>query len=160
MPEFQDSAFEVLVGRGSRKSSRLVSEEFLDNYVPQGAIHPHTMRELLQSVRVTEELQCDEWIEEPTPLVTRFEYANVFHTVTDWYSAYVSSRVNGLPNRPRVVFVDGHCQAPLEETWEALFSGLRYAKNFSGSVCFRHAILLPLGYQTALFKGLSEEINC
>lgn len=41
-----------------------------------------------------------------------------------------------------------------------MFSGLRYAKNFSGSVCFRHAILSPLGYETAMFKGLSEDIDC
>ena len=50
-----------------------------------------------------------QWIEEPALLVTRFEYANLFHTVTDWYSAYVSSRVTGLPNRPHLIFVDGHC---------------------------------------------------
>lgn len=50
-----------------------------------------------------------QWVEEPTLLVTRFEYANVFHTVTDWYSAYVASRVTGLPHRPNLVFVDGHC---------------------------------------------------
>jgi hypothetical protein len=50
-----------------------------------------------------------QWVEEPTLLVTRFEYANLFHTITDWYSAYVSSRVTGLPNRPKLVFVDGHC---------------------------------------------------
>lgn len=48
-------------------------------------------------------------VEEPTLLVTRFEYANLFHTITDWYSAYVASRVTGLPYRPHVVFVDGHC---------------------------------------------------
>ena len=41
-----------------------------------------------------------------------------------------------------------------------MFSSLRYAKNFSGSVCFRHAILSPLGYETALFKGLTEDVNC
>ncbi|KAI9074699.1 hypothetical protein K1719_043353 [Acacia pycnantha] len=134
------------------------------------------------------------WIEEPTLLVTRFEYANLFHTVTDWYSAYVSSRVTSLPNRPHLVFVDGHCSisrksrtvfvaslmqpsftgifsdgrgfcsvyiyklTPLEETWKALFSSLRYAKSYTGPVCFRHAILSPLGYETALFKGLTEDI--
>lgn len=48
----------------------------------------------------------------------------------------------------------------MEETWTALFSSLTYAKNFTGPVCFRHAILAPLGYETALFKGLSENINC
>lgn len=51
-------------------------------------------------------------------------------------------------------------QTPLEETWKALFSSLRYAKNFSGTVCFRHAVLSPLGYETAMFKGLTEEIDC
>lgn len=51
-----------------------------------------------------------QWVDEPTLLVTRFEYANLFHTVTDWYSAYVSSRVTNLPNLPNVVFVDGHCK--------------------------------------------------
>ncbi|KAJ8755037.1 hypothetical protein K2173_015549 [Erythroxylum novogranatense] len=51
-------------------------------------------------------------------------------------------------------------QTVLEETWKALFSSVRYAKNFSGPVCFRHAVFVPLGYETPLFKGLSEEIDC
>ncbi|THG11769.1 hypothetical protein TEA_026065 [Camellia sinensis var. sinensis] len=127
-----------------------------------GADSQHTMRGLVDSVKLVgaSGFQCSEWVEEPTLLVIRFEYANLFHTVTDWYSAYVASRVTGLPNRPNVVFVDGHCVAPLEDTWRALFSSVRYAKNFSSPVCFRHAILSPLGYETALFKGLSENINC
>ncbi|XP_048548819.1 beta-1,2-xylosyltransferase RCN11 [Triticum urartu] len=120
------------------------------------------MRALLDSARVVPpgELHCSQWIEEPTLLVTRFEYANLFHTITDWYSAYVSSRVTNLPDRPNVVFVDGHCKAPLEQTWESLFSNVTYAKSFSGPVCFRHAVLSPLGYETALFKGLSESFSC
>ena len=51
-------------------------------------------------------------------------------------------------------------QTQLEETWTALFSSIRYAKNFSGSVCFSHAVLSPLGYETPLYKGLTEDINC
>lgn len=163
LPRFQNGAFEVDGGLGFEgPPRRLVNDEFLDRYVPRGGILRHTMRDLMGSVRVVaaDEFECQEWIEEPTLLVTRFEYANVFHTVTDWYSAYVSSRVTGVPNRPNVVFLDGHCMSPLEETWRAMFSGLRYAKNYSGPVCFRHAILSPLGYETALFKGLNDEINC
>lgn len=48
----------------------------------------------------------------------------------------------------------------MEETWEALFSSISYTKHFKGSVCFRHVVLAPLGYETPLFKGLSEDINC
>ncbi|MFQ6663275.1 hypothetical protein Gotur_030858 [Gossypium turneri] len=164
MPEFEDGAFEVEAeGRGSRsKTKKLVGEEFLNEFLPVGNVMKHTMRELVRSIVVVGETDftCQEWVEEPTLLITRFEYANLFHTVTDWYSAYVSSRVTGLPNRPHLVFVDGHCETQLEETWKALFSSLRYAKNFSGPVCFRHAVLSPLGYETALFKGLSEDIDC
>ncbi|GMY31087.1 beta-(1,2)-xylosyltransferase [Fagus crenata] len=163
LPRFQNGAFEVDGGPGFRGSPRrLVADELLDRYVPLGGIGTHTMRDLFGSARIvgSDHFECQRWVEEPTLLVTRFEYANLFHTVTDWYSAYVSSRVTGLPNRPNVIFVDGHCTGPMEETWKALFSSLRYAKNFSGPVCFRHAIFSPLGYETALFKGLSEEINC
>ncbi|KAL5700210.1 glycoprotein 2-beta-D-xylosyltransferase [Ranunculus cassubicifolius] len=161
LPIFDFGAFQIQHHNGNRKN-KLVNDQFLDQFVPNGRIHMHTMRSLIDSVQLvaSDQFNCSQWVEEPTLLVTRFEYANLFHTVTDWYSAYVSSRVTGLPNRPHLVFVDGHCKTPLEETWEALFSSVRYAKNFSGSVCFRHAILSPLGYETALFQGLSEAINC
>ncbi|XP_073303983.1 beta-1,2-xylosyltransferase-like [Primulina huaijiensis] len=162
LPYFEDGAFQIEVSDRSRIGEKLVDEEFLDKYLPEGAIRRHSMRGLIDSIRLVDatEFTCSEWIEEPTLLVIRFEYANLFHTFTDWYSAYVASRVTGLPNRPRLVFVDGHCETRLEETWTALFSSLAFAKNLSGSTCFRHAILAPLGYETSLFKGLSENINC
>ncbi|KAL6999173.1 glycoprotein 2-beta-D-xylosyltransferase [Sarracenia purpurea var. burkii] len=162
LPLFDAGAFDIEVVDRSTHGRKLVEVDFLNQYLQKGAISRHTMRALVNSIELVgaKDFHCSEWIEEPTLLVTRFEYANLFHTVTDWYSAYVASRVTGLPNRPNLVFLDGHCVAPLEETWMALFSSLRYAKNFSDSVCFRHAILSPLGYETALFKGLSEDVNC
>lgn len=161
LPEFEPGAFE-LDGGGRGTDRKLVSDDFLNDFVPRESISRHTMRGLIDSIRVVEEseFECKEWVEEPVLLVTRFEYANLFHTFTDWYSAYVASRAVGLPNRPHVIFVDGHCKTPLEDTWKALFSSIRYAKNFSGPICFLHAILSPLGYETALFKGLTEHIPC
>ncbi|KAK9209817.1 hypothetical protein WN944_002185 [Citrus x changshan-huyou] len=227
LPTFENGAFQVegdvksgFKGRRrKREGEKLMSDEFIDKYVPQADILKHTMRELLGSLRIVDAKEfddCDQWVEEPTLLVTRYEYANLFHTMTDWYNAYISSRVTGLPNRPHVVFVDGHCtailaadcvasqlvlnisfvnseqcfilllilepldldlsfsiltlcpeylffeiiQTQLEETWDALFSSFRYAKNFSGPVCFRHAIFSPLGYENVLFKGLRGDVDC
>ncbi|XP_061946981.1 beta-1,2-xylosyltransferase [Populus nigra] len=162
LPDFENGAFEIL--GSTARSKWLVDEGFLDAFVPDGNVMRHTMRGLIRSIRAVDnnskEFHCDLWIEEPTLLVTRFEYANLFHTITDWYSAYVASRVTDLPYRPHLIFVDGHSRTPLEGTWKALFSSVRYAKDFSGSVCLRHAVLVPLGYETALFKGLTEKINC
>lgn len=162
LPKYEAGAFEIEGVVSEYENAKVVDEDFLNAYMPLGRIQVHTMRNLVDSIRVVGvgSLECGQWIEEPTLLVTRFEYANMFHTVTDWYSAYVSSRVTNLPRRPHLVFVDGHCKCQLEETWEAMFSSVRYAKHFSNSVCFRHAILSPLGYETALFKGLSEPISC
>ncbi|KAK9734899.1 hypothetical protein RND81_04G170400 [Saponaria officinalis] len=164
LPVFEPGAFRLLRRNGGddKYPKRAVSEAFLDKNVPQGQVSQHTMRELFLNMELVGDHQfnCNEWIEEPTLLVTRFEYANVFHTYTDWYSSYVSSRVTGLPARPSVVFLDGHARTQLEETWEALFSSIRFAKNFTGPVCFRHAVFVPLGYETAWFKGLSEHIDC
>ncbi|KAL5700209.1 glycoprotein 2-beta-D-xylosyltransferase [Ranunculus cassubicifolius] len=111
LPIFDFGAFQIQHHNGNRKN-KLVNDQFLDQFVPNGRIHMHTMRSLIDSVQLvaSDQFNCS--------------------------------------------------QTPLEETWEALFSSVRYAKNFSGSVCFRHAILSPLGYETALFQGLSEAINC
>ncbi|GMH14433.1 hypothetical protein Nepgr_016274 [Nepenthes gracilis] len=164
LPIFEAGAFQIVAGERleREKKKKLATAEFLDAYVPQGEILRHTMRELIDSVELVgdSDFKCSEWVEEPTLLLTRFEYANVFHTYTDWYSAYVSSRVTGLPRLPHVVFVDGHATTRLEEMWDALFSSHRFAKNFISPVCFRHAIFTPLGYETALFKGLTETIDC
>ncbi|KAK4750611.1 hypothetical protein SAY87_004093 [Trapa incisa] len=170
LPDFDDGAFEIdggggrsgELGLGFKRGRKLVDAEFLNNYVPEGGISRHSMRDLIGSIRVvgSKEFVCDQWIKEPVLLVTRFEYANLFHTITDWYSGYVSSRVTGLPFRPHVIFIDGHCKSSMEETWNALFSGFSYAKSFNGSICFRHAVLSPLGYETAMFKGLTEHIDC
>jgi prepilin-type processing-associated H-X9-DG protein len=76
-----------------------------------------------------------QWVEEPTLLVTRFEYANLFHTITDWYSAYVSSRVTDLPNRPNVVFVDGHCKVCNCPTYCCAVYYM-YCMSYSHANCF------------------------
>ncbi|KAE8723551.1 Beta-(1,2)-xylosyltransferase [Hibiscus syriacus] len=160
LPRFRDGAFVVEGNNGGLKRRNLVGEEFLRKFIPVEGDSRHPIRESVRSIVVVgaNDFDCEEWVDEPTLLVTRVEYANLFHTVTDWYSAYVSSRVTGLPNRPHLVFVDGHSQ--LDETWNALFSSLRYAKSFTGPVCFSHVIFSPLGYETPLFRGLDEEIDC
>ncbi|KAF0895976.1 hypothetical protein E2562_018116 [Oryza meyeriana var. granulata] len=111
VPKYEPGALQV-EGAAAKRTGPLVEPGFLDAYVPTGGIGMHTMRSLLDSAHVVPPgvLHCSKWVEEPTLLVTRFEYANLFHTITDWYSAYVSSRVTDLPERPNVVFVDGHCK--------------------------------------------------
>ena len=63
---------------------------------------------------------------EPVPhlLVRRYEYANVFHVVSDWYNVFLARRFLGLP-AARVLLADGHPATPLDEGWRTLFGDVR-----------------------------------
>jgi glycoprotein 2-beta-D-xylosyltransferase len=114
---------------------------------------------------------CAVRVIEPVLFLTRMEYANLFHTSTDWYNTWSAARLAGLApttsygkllrkltprslvapndNAPRfaahVVFLDGHNAGPMDDGWTALFLSASYAKHFTGPACFDRPILAPFG---------------
>ena len=63
LPLFQNGAFEVDGGEEKvREEKMLVDREFLDRYVPRGAIMRHTMRDLISKIRIVggKDFACDE----------------------------------------------------------------------------------------------------
>ncbi|CAM6113725.1 unnamed protein product [Calypogeia fissa] len=166
LPEYGEGAFQVQLSRHWHpkllSSAGVIDEISVDKLMPKGQINQHTLRSLLLNLRSVDSssIVCSERVHEPTLFVTRYEYANLFHTSTDWFSAYISSRVTGLQHRPHVVFLDGHCKSPMDDAWKAMFSSVTFAKHYSGSVCFDHAIFAPLGYDVPLFKYIDHRLNC
>ncbi|KAL2636130.1 hypothetical protein R1flu_007609 [Riccia fluitans] len=164
LPQFSDGAFEVMVTSGSptEAGSRVLDDSQIDRLVPQGTVNQHTLRELMRRVKTVDssKVKCARTVSEPTVVVTRFEYANLFHTSTDWFSAYSTARVAGLKKRPHIVFLDGHCKSPMDDGWEAMYTSVHYAKHFTGPVCFEHVIFAPLGYDVPLFKHITQTLDC
>lgn len=68
---------------------------------------------------------------DPTPhlLVLRYEYANAFHVMTDWYNVYLTQRFLGLSSA-RIILADGHPATPLDEGWRTLFGDVRRIAGF------------------------------
>ena len=92
---------------------------------------------------------CKETWHGTTLFLTRYEYANLYHTITDWWNTYFSlpptlplikssddpqahnwSAADGshgegtnIPNvnEYRIVFLDGHAHGHLDDTWHVLF---------------------------------------
>lgn len=60
LPNFEDGTFQIEVGDRSRVGKKLVDKEFLDKYLQQGAIQRHTMRGLIDSIRLVDatEFNC------------------------------------------------------------------------------------------------------
>jgi glycoprotein 2-beta-D-xylosyltransferase len=76
--------------------------EPLPGYAPlQALLAPDPYKErLLTAARVLPSAAagpvCGKLVEQPVLFITRMEYANLFHTTTDWYNAWAVARILGL----------------------------------------------------------------
>ncbi|VDP71455.1 unnamed protein product [Schistosoma curassoni] len=56
-------------------------------------------------------------------LITRVEYANLYHTMTDWYNTYLTMKLLNLSiNNIHLLITDGHPIGNLDEVWYQLFN--------------------------------------
>jgi len=121
----------------------------------QGDVGPQIGRrtsEILSSFSdVKDELECNHWVEEPTLFVTRFEYANLYHTMTDWYNAFQVLYLFNL-SHAGVVILDGHSAGALDDGWAKMFRAFppTYVSQLKPKTCFRQAYSVPFGYDSPL----------
>mmetsp|Transcript_19008 Transcript_19008/g.28434 ORF Transcript_19008/g.28434 Transcript_19008/m.28434 type:complete len:349 (+) Transcript_19008:263-1309(+) len=87
-----------------------------------------------------------------TMLITRYEYANLFHQMTDWYNVFVvASREKILGESITFLFLDGHAKSGLDDAWKAFSAGsgfLRVKHLPTSLTCFQDAFLMPVGYRS------------
>lgn len=136
----------------------------------------HYMADVLNSLQYPKkdnkdvELDCPERWSGLTMFLTRYEYVNLYHTMTDWWNAYFSLSTNYRNTNDdiiniiktqqiRFVFLDGHAQGNLDEPWNKLFGGHTYYVQDlpKTKVCFETAILVPAGYQSELFPQVFKK---
>ena len=118
------------------------------------------------------DLSCKNTYPGTTLFITRYEYVNLYHTITDWWNAfsvlprtkYNFLRNEGISKPDRVVFLDGHAQGLLDSTWQTLFGKYHYIKHiggvYDGGICFERAIFIPPGYQSPLFNAKQNVNRC
>ncbi|XXQ35888.1 Glycosyltransferase 61 catalytic domain-containing protein [Plasmodiophora brassicae] len=123
-----------------------------------GNTFPHHLALMLSSIANG---ASDDVLDGITLLVTRYEYANLYHTMTDWYNtfqAWMMAIGDAKRDGPlRIVFVDGHSSGALDKVWGALF-GVEpvYISSLPQRVRFRHAVFVPVGYTSALSLGTMQ----
>jgi len=86
-----------------------------------------------------------------TMLFTRYEYANLFHQMTDWYNMFVVGEREKILESPlRFIFLDGHPKGALDSAWDVFSRGLGYVriKSLTERICLDHAIIMPMGYRS------------
>jgi hypothetical protein len=125
---------------------------------------PHYLGEVFKAVKIAEpnELKCGLRISEPTFAITRYDFANIYHTACDWYNFYQAIQLFGHRNSDvNVLLLDGHPRGSLDKSWEVAFGKVLRLSDFSNfsSVCFDELYLTSPGYKTPIFPKIARDIS-
>jgi glycoprotein 2-beta-D-xylosyltransferase len=105
---------------------------------------------------------CVETRNGTTLMITRYEYVNLYHTLTDWWNAFSVLLPEQVERREKVniLFLDGHAQGNLDGVWEEVFGAVEYVKQLPRhGVCFERAVFIPPGYTSSLFPDTGGPYN-
>ena len=91
-----------------------------------------------------------------TIAVVRYEYANLFHTMTDWYNAFYVMKVFGKsPTEAKILFIDGHPKGHLDITWKTLFKSVDFiGRQVMHQIKYSKLVWNIVGYESAFSKNL------
>lgn len=94
-----------------------------------------------------------------TIAVMRYEYANLYHTMTDYYNAFLMTvKFNLDPAETDILFIDGHPKGALDSTWHTLFRSITRAGTITEPVLYTNLIWNILGYYSPLNEHDSPDI--
>lgn len=90
-------------------------------------------------------------IDDFTIAVTRYEYANLFHTMTDWYNAFVIMQFfNRTSFDTNILIVDAHPYGALDSVWPQLFNSTVRLAGIATRTRFRNLVWGILGYNSLM----------
>lgn len=94
-----------------------------------------------------------------TIAVQRYEYVNMYHTMTDWYNTFLVTKVFKLdPKNVTILWIDGHPAGGLDATWSTLFGEVRRIGEIRNPVLFPNMIWGIVGYDSPLDEHNLPEV--
>lgn len=94
-----------------------------------------------------------------TIAVVRYEYANLYHTMTDFYNSFYVARLFKMkPGNITILWLDGHPAGALDESWNTLFGRVLRAGDIKQPEMFSHMIWGIMGYNSFLNNHLRKNV--
>lgn len=125
----------------------------------------HYISDVLSAVTIEQKwLPCVETWNGTTMFLTRYEYVNLYHTMTDFFNAFFSypkkNSTEDSDEPVNIVFLDAHAKGKLDSVWRQVFGNFTFVKHLPrGGVCFQRATFVPPGYVSPLFPK-SDRRDC
>ncbi|XP_074646887.1 uncharacterized protein LOC141902861 [Tubulanus polymorphus] len=86
-----------------------------------------------------------------TLAITRYEFANLYHTMTDFYNAFLMIRFfNKKPDDTTILFVDGHPKGSLDSIWSKLFNEVQRLGHMSNLTKYSELVWAAQGYNSPM----------
>lgn len=86
-----------------------------------------------------------------TIAVTRYEYVNLYHTMTDWFNAFLMLVVfRKSPDTSSVLLIDSHPAGDLDGVWNTLFGHVTRAGHLTGTIAYDDLIWGITGYNSPI----------
>ena len=83
--------------------------------------------------------------------LTRFEYANFYHTMTDWFNTFLMAKLfKRMTRNLTILLIDAHPKGILDETWKTLFGTIIQTSSLSKPLTAKKLIWSINGYDSLL----------
>lgn len=83
--------------------------------------------------------------------VQRYEYANLYHTMTDWYNVFlVATLLNVSTDDVHILLIGNNIHGPLDPIWQTLFDAIFYTGEIQSSVVIPKLAWNILGYESPM----------
>lgn len=107
----------------------------------------------MAALKPVSKMPAHQEVDKITIAVTRYEYANVYHTMTDWYNAFLMLLfLNVKSITANILFIDSHPQGGLDSIWTTLFGGYVRAGQLTKPQYFKTLIWNIQGYKSPMFR--------
>ncbi|KAL4221942.1 hypothetical protein ACF0H5_017994 [Mactra antiquata] len=108
----------------------------------------------------SKEFTVDESISKWTIAVQRYEYANLYHTMTDLYNAFLIAKIFKMePGSINILWIDGHPGGALDDTWKVLFGDVIRSGDIRKPVNFERMVWGIMGYDSPLNKHKLKKVH-
>lgn len=90
-------------------------------------------------------------VDEFTVVVQRYEYVNLYHTMTDWYNAFLVMQFFGqTPAQTNILIFDAHPYGSLDPVWPQLFNSTVRLSALPSKSRFRRLVWSIVGYSSPM----------
>ncbi|OWF55801.1 beta-(1,2)-xylosyltransferase-like [Mizuhopecten yessoensis] len=117
--------------------------------------HLNQWLEALEDTSVTESKNVQK---KKTIFVLRYEYANLYHQMTDFYNAFLVAKLLKIPpDDLDVVLTDRNSPSVLDKAWDVLFGNVTKVKDMKEPVFYKEVIWAVIGYNSPMnFHSLNS----